>query len=116
MDTNEDIKRIMREMKEKVLDKIFSKIFNKMKAVLFRMVVKLLASTRLTFTVTFGIIFTSALLMQWIQGLPEKVVEIEPFSLLIIPIAIAMLMVGLRIALIRRYSNIRFQAKIQTIH
>ncbi len=78
--------------------------------ILFNVIVKLLASTTLTFAVTFGIIFSVVLLYQMVQGLPETVVEIEPISLLLIPTAISILVVGLRIALLRRYSNIRLQA------
>ena len=102
MDIKAKIKDIL--LKAKINDILLK---TNIKNILFKVLVKVLASTTLTFAVTFGTLFSVIFLFQLIRGLHERVVEIEPLSLLLIPTAIAMLMVGLRIALIRRYSNIR---------
>jgi hypothetical protein len=92
-----DIKARAREILQKArIDKL-----------LYRFVVKVLASTTMTFGYTFGILFSLIFLFQFFQGFPDRLVEIEPLSLLLIPIVLATLMVVLRIALIRRYSRIR---------
>lgn len=79
----------------------------KMKGILFKFVAKVLASSLLTFGLTFGILFSAVFVIQFWQGRPIRVMEVEPVSLLVIPVATAMLMLCLRFALLRRYSRIR---------
>ncbi|MBN2330645.1 MAG: hypothetical protein JXC85_02420 [Candidatus Aenigmarchaeota archaeon] len=76
------------------------------RGIIYRFVVKALASSALTFAYTFGILFAAVFMIQFFQGWPSGVVEVEPVSLLLIPVAAAMVMVCLRFALMRRYSNI----------
>ncbi len=78
-----------------------------LKAILFKIVVKMLASTFLTFAVVFITVSVAVLLIQLVPCLIRGVIDIEPLPILLVPISLALLAAGLRIMIMRRFSKVR---------
>jgi len=78
-----------------------------LQSLLFRIAVKLLTSTFLTFAAVFILVSVVGLLIQLIPCLIRGRIDIDPLSILLISVSVALLASGLRIALMRTFSRIK---------